>query len=194
MSAYEQFASFLRAWTAVPDRELAKAAEIFQPAAVPRGTIFLHAGEIPQTISFIVSGLARLYYIEPSGLERTKAFRLENQFVCAYSALLRGEPSRLFIQMLEPSSLLIAPYQAYQRLAAGHVCWQQVSLKIAEWLYVEQEQRQSELLLDDATTRYLKFLAEYPGLTTRVKQLHIASYLGITPVSLSRIRAQLSNS
>lgn len=194
MGVYTQFAHFLRSWADVPDAEITKAVEIFQPASVPKETIFLHAGEIPQTIGFIVSGLARLYYIEPSGLERTKAFRMENQFVCAYSALLRGEPSRLFIQVLEPTELLVAAYRSYQRLSAGHACWQRVSLKIAEWLYVEQEQRQSELLLDDATTRYVKFLTAYPGLATRVKQMHIASYLGITPVSLSRIRAQLSHS
>ncbi len=69
-----------------------------------------------------------------------------------------------------------------------------MDLKTAEWLYVKLDQRESELLLDDAATRYLKFLAEYPGLVHRVKQYHIASYLGITPESLSRIRAQLAHS
>jgi hypothetical protein len=68
-----------------------------------------------------------------------------------------------------PSLLLIT------QLSAHHEYWKDVNLKIAERLYVEQDQRQSELLLDDAATRYAKFLATYPGLVTRVKQHHIAS-------------------
>jgi CRP-like cAMP-binding protein len=193
-NAYKQLVHVFRSWTDIPDGEITKVAEIFQPAAVAKDTILLHAGEIPQTISFIVSGLSRLYYIDSSGLERITEFRMENQFICSYSALLRQEPSRLFIQVLEPTELLVASYHACQRLAAGHECWQHINLKIAQRLYMEQEQRQYELLLDDATTRYIKFLTAYPGLEARVKQRYIASYLGITPVSLSRIRVQFSQS
>jgi CRP-like cAMP-binding protein len=68
---------------------------------------------------------------------------------------------------------------------------QQLNCKIAESLFIKKERREATLLLDDAKTRYLNFLEEYPGLETRLKQYHIASYLGITPVSLSRVRAQL---
>lgn len=194
MSAYEQLARFFRSWADIPDAELNKAVELFRPLSVPRDTIFQRAGEVPRTLGFIVSGIARVYYIDPDGHEWINSFRVENQLVCAYGALLRGEPSRQFIQLLEPAELLVAPYRSYQQLAARHECWKDVSLKMAEWLYFEQEQRQSQLLLDDAATRYTKFLATYPGLATRVKQHHIASYLGITPVSLSRIRSQLSPS
>ncbi len=191
---YEQFAHFLRSLADIPDAEMEKAAEIFRPTSFPKGAFLVRAGKVPQTLSFVVSGIVRLYYITPTGVEVTKSFRTENYFVAAYSALLQGIPSRMFIQTLEPTSLLMAPYRSYQTLASGHPCWQTVDLKTAEWLYVKLDQRESELLLDDAATRYLKFLAEYPGLVHRVKQYHIASYLGITPESLSRIRAQLAHS
>ncbi len=187
---YDQFARFLRSLADIPDAEMEKATEIFRPASFPKGTFLVRAGEVPQTLSFVVSGIVRLYYITPAGVEITKSFRTENYLVAAYSSLLQGTPSRMFIQTLEPTTLLIAPYQAYQALTAGHPCWQTVNLKTAEWLYIKLDQRESELLLDDATTRYLKFLNEYPGLVNRVKQYHIASYLGITPESLSRIRAR----
>ena len=193
-SEYEQFARYLRSLTEVPDTEIAKASEIFRLVSVPKGTFLVRAGEVPQTLGFIVSGIARLYYNTPAGAEVIKSFRTENHFVAAYSALLQGAPSRVFIQTLEPTTLLVAPYRSYRVLASGHPCWQSVDLKIAEWLYIKLDQRESELLLDDATTRYLKFLEEYPGLVHRVKQHHIASYLGITPVSLRRIRAQLAQS
>src|SRR6266700_8290321 len=166
---YEQFAHFLRSLADIPDAEMEKAAEIFRPTSFPKGAFLVRAGKVPQTLSFVVSGIVRLYYITPTGVEVTKSFRTENYFVAAYSALLQGIPSRMFIQTLEPTSLLMAPYRSYQTLASGHPCWQTVDLKTAEWLYVKLDQRESELLLDDAATRYLKFLAEYPGLVHRVK-------------------------
>jgi CRP-like cAMP-binding protein len=166
---------------------------IFRPFCLSKGQYFIQAGEVPTTFGFLISGLCRLYYLDPSGTEWTKAFCLANSVVAAYSALLRGEPSRLFIQALEDSSLLVADYAVYQTLTMEHPCWQILNGKLAESLFIKKEQRESELLLDDAPTRYEKFLTEYPGLEARVKQYHIASYLGITPVSLSRIRAQRLN-
>lgn len=180
---------FLQALAPVPAEELAKLALIFRPAQLRAGQFFLRAGERPHHIGFLVTGLCRLFYSDEAGAEWTKAFCTEHSLVAAYSALLSNAPSRLFIQALEESTLLVADYGAYQTLATGHACWETINRKIAEALFIKKEQRESELLLDAAPIRYRKFLAEYPGLEARVKQYHIASYLGITPVSLSRIRS-----
>ncbi len=193
-SAYEQLAHFFRDFADIPETKIVKARQNFQPVSVRKGAFLLRAGEVPRTLGFVVSGVIRLFFITPDGDEITRSFRIEKSFVSSYSALLLGEPSRLFLQALEPSFLLVTPYNAYQELTAGHPCWQIMDRKFAQLLFIRQEQRECELLLDDATTRYVKFRADYPGLEERVKQHHIASYLGITPVTLSRIRAQLSNS
>ena len=189
----KQFHQVLQSITPVPDDELEKADKIFHPAQLSKGDFFVQAGEIPQTLGFVVSGLLRFYYIDASGNEFNKSFSIENGFVAAYSGLLLGEPSRLFIDAIEDSTLLVANYEAYRMLSAEHLCWQIINRKIAEGLYIKKEKRESELLLDDATTRYLTFRREYPGLEDRLKQYHIASYLGITPVTLSRIRMQLNH-
>jgi CRP-like cAMP-binding protein len=188
---HQQLTNVLQSWADIPWEQRAAMIEIFRPASADRDAVLLHAGEYPQTLTFIVSGLLRLYYINDNGDEYTKSFCVENDIVSAYSALLLNEPSRLFIQALEPSSLLVADFQSYQRISTQHPCWQIVNCKIAEALFIKKEKREASLLLDDAQTRYLAFLAEYPQLEGRVKQHHIASYLGITPVSLSRIRARL---
>jgi CRP-like cAMP-binding protein len=138
-------------------------------------------------------GGATAYYVDRDGNEYTKSFCAENSFVAAYSALLLEQPSRLFIQALEDTKLLIADYSAYRVLSENHACWQALNCKIAEFLFIKKEKRESALLLDDAKTRYLSFQEEYPGLETRIRQHHIASYLGITPVTLSRIRTQLKS-
>jgi CRP-like cAMP-binding protein len=190
---YRPLTRFLQAHADIPPAECDRVARIFHPYNLTNGQFFIQAGDVPTTFGFLISGLCRLYYLDAAGTEWTKSFCLAGSVVAAYSALLRGEPSRLFIEALEPSTFLVAEYAAYQTVTSEHPCWQIVHRKLAEDLFIKKEQRESQLLLDDAPTRYQHFLAEYPGLEARVKQYHIASYLGITPVSLSRIRAQRLN-
>ena len=182
------FIQFLQNLADIPTAEIKKATGLFQPTQIKKNTFFIRGGETPKNIAFLISGLMRLYYIDPNGTEFTKSFCVENDVVAAYSALLLNEPSRLFIQALEDSVLLVAPYSAYKRLINSHICWQQINHKLTETLFIKKEKRESQLLLDDAQTRYMTFLAEYPSLDKRLKQHHIASYLGIKPQSLSRIR------
>lgn len=188
---YKQLQQILQRIVPIPDSELVKAEHLFQPVTLDKSQFFVQAGDVPQSLGFVCSGLLRLYYIDSAGNEFTKSFCPENSFVAAYSALLLHEPSRLFIETIESAQLLVINYESYQALTAQHSCWQTVNHKLTETLFIKKEKRESELLLDDATTRYLNFLAEYPKLEGRIKQYHIASYLGITPVALSRIRAQL---
>ncbi len=185
--------AMLRSLINLTESEATQAVCLFQTHALNRGDFFVRAGDVPQTIGFVISGVLRLYYIDPKGNEFTKSFCAENSFVAAYSALLMRQPSRLFIQALEDAKLLVANYPVYRSLSESQVSLQQLNCKIAESLFIKKERRESALLLDDAKTRYLSFLEEYPGLATRLKQHHIASYLGVTPVTLSRIRAQLKS-
>ncbi len=188
---YQQFSQFLRKITKVPNEEIEKAVEVFRPVQLKKNSFFVMAGEIPEDVGFLVSGILRFFYIDESGKEFTKSFCEENNVVAALSALLQNEPARYFIQALENSLLLVAPYTAYQELMAGHRCWQILDHKFTQALFIRKEKREGELLLDDAETRYLSFLAKYPELNKRLKQHYIASYLGITPVTLSRIRSKL---
>ncbi|HAA27314.1 MAG TPA: Crp/Fnr family transcriptional regulator [Cyanobacteria bacterium UBA8553] len=188
-----QLIAILRSLITLTENEAAEIACLFQTHTLNQNDFWVRAGEIPQTIGFVISGILRLCYVDANGNEFTKSFCAENSFVAAYSALLLRQPSRLFIQALEDTSLLIADYSTYRSLSESHLSLQQLNCKIAESLFIKKERREAALLLDDAKTRYLNFLEEYPRLETRLKQYHIASYLGITPVSLSRIRSQLKS-
>ncbi|MBW4558298.1 MAG: Crp/Fnr family transcriptional regulator [Trichormus sp. ATA11-4-KO1] len=188
-----QLIVILRSLTDLPEDEVIKATNLFQISNLKRGEFFSRAGDVPRTIGFVISGILRLYYVDGDGTEYTKSFCAENSFVAAYSALLLEQSSQLFIHALEDTKLLIADYSAYCSLSKNHPCWQSLNCKIAEILFIKKEKRESALLLDDAKTRYLSFQSKYPSLETRLKQHHIASYLGITPVTLSRIRTQLKS-
>ncbi|AFY48366.1 cAMP-binding protein [Nostoc sp. PCC 7524] len=189
--AYLQLNKVLQNLVEMPADEIAKLTRVFQPLTLKNGEFLVRAGEIPSQIGFVVSGILRLYYVNSAGTEFTKSFCPENHFVTAYSALVLNQPAKFFIEALEESLLLVVDYSQYVQLCAGHSCWQTIDHKLVEALFIKKEKREAELLLDDATTRYQKFLKEYPDLENRVKQYHIASYLGISPVSLSRIRKNL---
>ncbi|MBI5962604.1 MAG: Crp/Fnr family transcriptional regulator [Chloroflexi bacterium] len=186
--------AFLQSITDIPNAEIEKVLGVFRVSTLQKNRFLINTGEIPTTLAFVVSGILRLYYISDSGLEFTKSFCVEGDLVAAYTALLNNEPSNLFIQALEDSKLLIANYGEYQAVTAESPCWQKVNQNIAEQLFMKKEKRESSLLLDNAQTRYMKFKDEYPNLEGRIKQRLIASYLGITPVTLSRVRARLRNS
>jgi CRP-like cAMP-binding protein len=152
---------------------------------------FLRAGDVPQYIAFIVSGLLRLYYLDIEGKEVTKHFATENTFAISYSAFLQREESRFSIQALEDTTLLLFDFQTYSDMLKSHVCWQIFAKKLAELLFIIKEKREAELLMQDAQERYLRFREDYPDIERRLNQYHIASYLNIAPESLSRIRSHL---
>jgi len=100
-------------------------------------------------------------------------------------------PCRSHIQAMEDSELLIGDYDRMKKLYARNAGWQELGRRIAENFYVGKERREYELLQLSASERYLMFDQEYPGLARRIPQYYVASYLGITPVALSRIVSRL---
>jgi len=116
---------------------------------------------------------------------------VENTCAISYAAFVQREESKLYIQALEDTELLVIDYKIYRKLLDSHVCWQEAAKKLAELIFILKEKREAGLLLHDARERYLQFLGDYPNLENRISQYHIASYLGIAPESLSRIRANL---
>ena len=109
----------------------------------------------------------------------------------AFSAILENTPSWYYIQALADADLLYISQDQYVNGLLGHACWQMINAKYAQMLFIEKEKRESEFLSDDAETRYRKFRERFPGMEERIRQYHIASYLGITPVALSRIRKKM---
>lgn len=174
----------------IPTSELVKLKELFTPRHFTKGSLFCQSGTIPTQLGFVTAGLFRYYYIDLHGVEVTKHFCPENSFAASYSALLSGMESDLNIEALEDSSLLVCDYSQWGRLLESDVCWQIVARRVIERIFVLIERRERGLLLEDAHTRYINFLRQYPQLRQRLKQYHIASYLGISPVSLSRIHAK----
>ncbi len=112
-------------------------------------------------------------------------------FVAPYNSILRGEASNLYIQALKDSVVVTFDYNACAVLASDHICWQTILRKITEGAYLQKEKRESDLLFYDAETRYANFMREFPDLARNIKQQHIASFLGMSPETLSRIKRKI---
>jgi CRP-like cAMP-binding protein len=151
------------------------------------------ASEIPRKFGYIISGLFRYVYINDKGIEYTKGIIREHRFVSSYSAMIAETPSHFYVEALEESTVLEIPYSNWLKLRTTDPFWDRLLVSLLEKAFTIKEKRERELLLLDAEMRYRIFLKEFPGMEHRVKQHIIASYLGIQPESLSRIRKKLSS-
>ncbi len=183
--------SYLKTLGPIPLVEEERIISLFKPLNIEKNEYFIRAGEAPVNVAFVTNGLFRYFYVDSEGREYTKYFAMRNDLLISYTSALLGEESRFYIQALDDSSVFISTFKAFYEMIEGHPCWDRIARKLIEIQYVKKEQREYQFLFEDAETRYTLFLEEYPGLIEKVKHYHIASYLGISPVSLSRVRKNL---
>lgn len=155
-----------------------------------KGSAVLRAGEQATQAAFLLSGALREYYLLPDGSERTRSFALAGELVGSLSDLLQGQPARTWIVAEADSLLLAVEWQAVRALSEHYPGWMRLSRQIAEALYLKKVEREYELLALDASTRYQRTLQRWPTLEQWFSLKDIASYVGITPVHLSRLRRQ----
>lgn len=177
----------------VPDSEKEKILPMLSTININKNEYLIHEGDTPDKMSFIVSGIFRAYYTTEKADERVIVFRGENCFLTAFTSYLENIPSALSLQALEDSLLLYISLEDYKTLMDDHICWQSITAQITRNIFIEKEKREREFLSDDAHTRYTNFIKRYSEIEGRISQYHIASYLGISPVSLSRIKNSCPN-
>jgi len=150
--------------------------------------LFAEKGKTSTELGFVLSGMLRHYYIK-GGEEKTTYFYFENHFVGAYISCITNQPSSLTIQALSDCELIVFPYATFEELMAKHMAWQKFGRLLAEYLAIGLEERMAGLLMLSPEERYLELIkGNKVKIIERIPQHYIANYLGLTPVSLSRIR------
>jgi CRP-like cAMP-binding protein len=165
-----------------------EAEELFSFKQLNKEDYFLQAGEEAKHIGFILSGAVREYYLDKKENEFNKAFCFVNDFTGSYYDLIKKEKSSVCIQALSNCEMLIADFGKFQQLAHKNIEWLHISHSIITSLLIKKCEREQQLLTLTATERYRLLMLQKPQLEQLVSHYHIASYLGITPISLSRIR------
>ncbi|MDV6237279.1 Crp/Fnr family transcriptional regulator [Leptospira ellisii] len=156
------------------------------------GDFFVKQGKIPAEFAFVFSGILREYYLTPNGDEYIKSFNFPGDFTGSYFDLLNAQPSTCFIRAITDCKLAVADFSELSALFSTDIVWERLGRKVAENLFLKKAKREYELLALDAEARYELLKKDRPEIEDSIPQYHIASYLGITPASLSRIRSKHS--
>lgn len=171
--------------------------EIFQnylrPLVLKKKELFVQSGEVCNHIALITSGSVRFYDIK-DGNEITGYFAVENEMITSYKSFLTRRPSVSNIQALEKTELITLSYPDLQHLLADKELgfkMERFGRLVAEYLCCCYEDRISSFITQTPEERYLELLSKSSTLVRRIPQHYIANYLGITPVSLSRIRRRI---
>jgi CRP-like cAMP-binding protein len=165
-------------------------AEVKYLPRVPRYTQLLEVGEVSRQLYFLESGLARVFYYH-KGLDVTDYFAIQGQFIGGVESLFTGQPSQKAVQVLENSNVYTITMEALERMSSLHHDVERAGRKMMIFAFLEGQRRIESIRFHEAKERYRELDNKYPGLLNRAPLKFVASYLGITPVSLSRLRASL---
>lgn len=154
-----------------------------------KGEHLLRAGEQATQIFFVRDGLLREYYCDAAGHEFTRQFTANGGLSGSLADLISPNRAAVSIEALASSELLQADWAQLNAYAEQHPTLMKLLRRITEELYLRKTRREFEMLTLAAVERYRRFVVEYPGLDARLHRHQVASYLGITPVHLSRIRS-----
>lgn len=190
---YNNFNRLLSEILGVPEDQIQLCAEFYKLKSFKKGDVLLREGEISSSKYFVEKGLLRMYSIDKVGKEHVIQFAPEGWLISDSTSQLLNEKSRFFIEAIEDTDVIEIEDDFFNRLALVYpeVANKNQTLMINHIRNLQS--RVNALISTTAEERYLDFLKKYPNIMLRVPQWMVASYLGITPESLSRVRKELAN-
>lgn len=187
-----KFTSFLTSNTDLESNFIEKLAEQCSFKEFSKDSFLLREGEFCKHSFFVEKGLIRQYSIDKKGKEHTIQFAPENWLVSERNSVFFNQPSAYFIQAVEDSLVLLIEEKLIIALSQKDSAFNEFHNKLLH-NHIRQLQKRINLLLGaSAEERYFDFISTYPDVLLRVPQTLVASYLGIAPESLSRIRKELA--
>ena len=165
---------------------------LFTHKVLKKGDYFISDGQTAKEIGFLESGIIRAFYRNNEAVEYNKHFFANPCFIGGYASLITGTPNQIIQQALTDCNIQTANYADIRALYETCPDIERGARILAEQFFVQKEQREIEIVLLDADKRYQIFQKDFPQLEQQIPQYHIASYLGITPTQLSRVRRKIS--
>ena len=190
--AFDVLRAYLQARAAFTVDELDFLRGVFVPRRLPAGTFLQRAGDVARHAAFIASGCLRSYVIDAKGKEHIVQFAPETWWLADSESLSGGVPSTFFFEAIEDSDLLLIDGPSHMRVVErvpGYAAAMRTGLQRHA---AAKDHRIVSALSASAEERYLAFLETYPSIVQRVPQKMLASYLGISPETLSRVRNKLA--
>jgi CRP-like cAMP-binding protein len=186
--------AFLKSTAVCTEVALEEAMKYFSPITLKKGDFFIKRDVVCKHIAFVEKGMLRVFYLNDEAEEITSCFCTKHQLTTAYKSFVLQTPPNLSIQAIEDSELLVIDYDHLQKLYATSSVWQGIGRTIMEREYLKMEAYASVLNTETAKKKYLRLLREQPEVAQRAEVQHIATYLGVSRRTLSRIRKELATS
>lgn len=177
--------------TGFTDSELDVILQYFKEKNYKKKTVIIETGEVADEVFFVVKGCIRLYCWK-DGQELSTYFFTENMFAGTYDSFISRKPTLIAMETLEDTTVLALSHQSLETLFEVFPKMNEFIRKSIEQRFVVLHELFTSYLLNSPEERYVKLLCENPDLLNRIPQHLIASFLGVTPVSLSRIRNRVA--
>ncbi len=175
-----------------PDADIANFMAQGMVRSLETGACFCSLGQKNHELAYIKTGIVRYFVTLPDGEEASKDFSVAGSFTLSFGSTAARLPAQVAIAAVVPTEIVVWPYQLLLDLYASNQEWQKLGRRIAEMLYIRKEQRELSFLLLDAPARYRQFCKQFGSYADQIPQYYIASYLGIRPQSVSRLRKKLA--
>jgi CRP-like cAMP-binding protein len=176
----------------IEDEQLEELLGMCEFVTLDAGDAFIKAGERTSKLALVVDGLVRNYIINDNAEEVTVVFASDMQIIATYASLLLGQPANETSEAVEPSTLCVIDFNKFKELAASNTSYLRLQTQFLENMLLAAIRRIEDLTKKKPEQRYKWLLEQHGHLIERVPLKYLASYLGITPVSLSRIRKRLA--
>ena len=184
--------TLLQGLTSISDEQFEDSRNNFHEVNLKKGELLLAKGKVCKQMSFVKRGSLRTFYFNNKGEEITHCFRAKNTFISSFKSFILQEPSLLSIGALEETELIVINYDKLQKLYSESLVWQNIGRLLTERAYIEMEDYASVLNNESAKEKYLRLLNEHGEILQKASVKHIATYLGVTRRTLSRIRQETS--
>jgi signal-transduction protein with cAMP-binding, CBS, and nucleotidyltransferase domain len=186
----DEFFAIVSTFTQLSDEARRDLSAHLKKEEFQKGHILVKEDTTCNYLYFIVNGLTRTYYFK-DGKDVTDWISAENDFACSVISFITRKPDRRIIELLEPSVLYVLSYNDTEKLCAAHHCIENFFRHLSNFGLVQLQQRFDNLHFKTALERYQILMESNPSFIQRVPLGMIASYLGITQETLSRIRGQI---
>ena len=185
------FRTYLRRTAPLSEADLAAVEAHARIRTLPAHRPFLRSGERAVDCGTVLLGLVREYYPLADGREVTRGFSAPGDYVGSLSDLLGDQPAKSTVVAEVDTRIAVVPWQRVRELGERRPAWSALLARVSERLYLAKAAREYELLALDAEARYERFCAHYAAVEPLIPLRHVASYVGITPEHLSRLRRRL---
>jgi CRP-like cAMP-binding protein len=191
MTPHQQLFAYFQSVAPISDSEFERIKDCFVHQRIKRNEYLLREGEVCLFNYFVLKGTFRMFHINSEGQELTRYFAFENKFGTNLTSIIEGSPSLENLQAIEPLEVLRIGKSDFFHLVENIPQVNRIYRNILQNAYITSQKRIYDLQGMSALDRLKWLLGQYPGILNRIPSRLIASYLGITPFTLSRLKAEL---